>query len=229
MAIQPFVAPASLVNLSWPLLQPDELLEIGAREARPGREAVVRLWLTEGCPRAFERRPATWEQIRAWLASRLEICPKDITIVGSARIGFSMKSKTWGRQFSDQSDLDIAVVSATLFDVVVETFRLWLNEYDTGAVTPRDTTERMYWNANKVFGKTNIPRGFYDSNKLPTLDRYPVAQKITNAMWLLKSKLDRTPEAPRVRRASARIYRDWASLIARVSLNLRTAACAAAG
>ncbi len=229
MTIQPFVAPESLVGISWPRLQPDELLKIGGVEARPAREAFVRLWLTEGCPQVFERHPAIWEQVRAWLASRLQVCPKDITVVGSARIGFSLAPETWGRLFGEHSDLDVAVVSPALFGTVVETFRRWVDEYQSRTVTPRSATERACWDENRAFGERNIRLGFYDSNKLPTLDRYPVAQRIANAMWLLRSRLERTPDAPTVRHASARIYRDWVSLVARVSLNLKAAVRHASG
>lgn len=223
MTIQPFAAPESLVGVSWPRLQPDELLKIGGAEARAAREALVRLWLTEGCPQVFEGHPAIWEQIRAWLASRLQVCPKDITVVGSARIGFSLAPETWGRPFGGHSDLDVAVVSPAFFSTVVETFRRWIAEYDSGTVAPRHVTERAHWDENRAFGERNIRLGFYDSNKLPTLDRYPVAQRIANTMWHLRSRLEHTPGAPKVRHASARIYRDWASLVSRVSLNLKAA------
>jgi hypothetical protein len=145
-------------------------------------------------------------------------------MVGSARTGFSLAPKTWGRQFGDQSDLDIAIVSPALFADVEAAFRVWINDYKAGRVGPRSEIELEYWNANASLGDRSIALGFYDSNKLPTFDRYPIAKTIGNTMWLLKSKLESTPSAPRVRRASARIYRDWASLVTQVSLNLKTAA-----
>lgn len=166
-----------------------------------------------------------WEELRAWLGSRLKVCPKEITVLGSARTGFSLKPETWGHPFHAGSDLDLAVVSSALFTNVVETYQLWVDEYESGTVVPRGH-ERRYWDANRTFGQTNIPHGFYDLNKLPALDRYPIAKAIMNTMWLVKAKLERTPGAPSVRHASIRVYRDWASLVARVSLNLmRGLAC----
>ena len=179
------------------------------------------LWLTEGCPQAFKQHPAIWEEVRTWLASQLRICSKEITVVGSARFGFSLAPKTWGWPFTEKSDLDLAVVSSTLFSTVTETFHEWMNDYRLGNVSPRNDNERRFWEGNRAFGSKSIPHGFYDSDKLPTLHRYPVAKEIGNAMWLLKAKLDCTPESPKIKRASVRIYRDWMSLIARTSLNLK--------
>jgi len=221
MIIRPFETPESLAGVSWPRLQHAKLREIGTSGSRPAREALVRLWITEGCPYAFESRPAIWEQIRTWLAYHLQVCPKDITIVGSARTGFSLAPKTWGRPFGEISDLDIAVVSPVLFGKVVEAYNLWSSEYESGTVSPRNPIEKKHWDGNLAFGVRNIPLGFFDSKKLPTLDRYPIAQRIANAMWLMKSKLEQTPGIPRTQGVSARIYRDWASLVARISFNLK--------
>jgi hypothetical protein len=229
MPIQPFIAQESLISVSWPRPELDEVSKVGWVATRTAREAFVRLWLTEGCPEVFVGRPALWEEVRAWVGSRLEVCPKDITVVGSARFGFSLARTTWGRRFGEQSDLDLAIASPAFFETVVNVFRVWGDDYRCGVVSPRNVTEKEYWEDNKAFGEKHIPRGFFDSNKLPLLDRYPVAQRIGDVMWRLKAKLDCTPQSPRIRRASARVYRDWASLVARVSLNLRCAAPAGSG
>jgi hypothetical protein len=206
------------------LPRPDEILKIGTEGSRRAREAFVRLWLTEGCPQLFDRCPAIWEELRAWLGSFLKTCPKDITVLGSARVGFSLAPLSWGCKFTQASDLDLAIISTVLFKNVVGTYESWVHDYDSGAIAPRNDRERAYWDENRRFGQRNIPLGFYDSTKLPTFDRYPLAQKLGNAMWLLKTKLDRTSDAPKVRYASVRVYGDWACLVARVSSNVREAA-----
>ncbi len=42
--------------------------------------------------------------------------PKDITVVGSAKIGFSLSPHNFPRHFSDESDIDVVVVDEALFD-----------------------------------------------------------------------------------------------------------------
>ena len=88
---------------------------------------------------------------------------------------------------------------------------------------PRNNRERTLWDANLEFAERNIPRGFLDGRKIPNFDRYPVAQQINQAMWILLKKLEATPGAPTPRRASTRVFRDWQCFIDRASLNLHAA------
>jgi hypothetical protein len=94
-------------------------------------------------------------------------------------------------------------------------------------MTPRHQHERDLWEENLAFGERNIPHGFFDPNKVPNFDRYPVVRQVNQSMWALVKKLEVTPGAPRVRRASTRVYRDWQSFIERVSFNLMAALRAA--
>lgn len=187
-------------------------------------EKFVRLWLTEGTPYAFIRCPEIYEDLRRWLANRLNACPKDITVLGSARLGYSLKPEpNYGRPFGEKSDLDLALVSASTFEDFRKMFFNWEYDYDNGFVKPRNQKERGYWDENKIFGRMNLPRGFFDSNKLPNFDRYPVAQRVNHSLWCLKEKLKITPRAPEFKNASVRIYRDWKSLVCIVSYNLKWA------
>lgn len=189
---------------------------------RHTRDAVARLWLSEGLPCAFRDCPGVYEDIRGWMSSRLDVHPKQITLVGSARTGYSLAN--FGKQFGEHSDLDFCVVSAELFGSFSRVFDAFSEDYRSGVVQPRNERERMLWDENLRFGGRNIPQGFFDADKLPTFDRYPLAQRVGQTMWALKSKLEITPGAPRVRRASIRLYRDWRSFIERLTLNLRSVA-----
>jgi hypothetical protein len=58
-----------------------------------------------------------------WTAFRQEVVrgldgltEADIRIVGSARLGFSLRPRNHLREFREESDIDVAVVNATLFD-----------------------------------------------------------------------------------------------------------------
>jgi hypothetical protein len=218
---RPFEIEKGLRQLLDPHPTPDAFKSALIGLSRQSREEVVRLWLTKGIPFAFRSRPAVYENLRTWLGTRLDVGPKEITMVGSARIGFSMAGPTaFGRLFDENSDLDLCVVSRPQFEELAETFSRWRKDYLGDAVRPRSLRDKYHWDQNLVFGKRNLPLGFFDADKIPTLNRYPVVQRIQNSMWALKQKLLVTPDAPRPPRVSTRVYRSWEDLINRVSLNL---------
>jgi len=220
MSMKPLPVEARLLTLSSQYPESAFFREAVMQLSQHSRESLVRLWLTEGIPFAFRERPALYEAMRGWLGSFLRICPKEITLVGSGRIGFSLAPSQYGRMFSSESDLDLSVVSPSLFDNFSKSFTQWEADYKAGIVQPRGPRERFLWDENirKVPG--NFPKGFVDANKIPTWKRYPIAQTVGQAMWLLKRKLEITEGAPKVRNTSIRVYNSWRSLVARVSLNL---------
>lgn len=69
-----------------------------------------------GLPFSFANQPTLYQQMIDAISKGLQVPRGDICIVGSAKIGFSLSPDTFGRPFTDQSDLDIVVVSASLFD-----------------------------------------------------------------------------------------------------------------
>jgi hypothetical protein len=209
-------------QLSSPYPSPEELGAVLTRADSSTREIVARLWLTEGIPAAFLSCPAVYERVRGWLGTRLNVHPKEVTLIGSARSGYSLAGRAaFGRPFGEHSDLDLSVVSEDLFRRVTSAFAQFVVDYQDGVVLPRTAREHSLWRGNLDFGKHNIPKGFLDANKVPTFNRYPIAQNINQAMWLLRERLLATREAPQIRRASVRVFRDWRSLIARIALNLR--------
>lgn len=211
-------------RLSSPFPSPNELSAALAATSRSSREIVARLWLTEGLPSAFRTSPAAYEDIRGWLGARLNVHAKEITIIGSARLGYSLApAPRYGQPFDEKSDLDLSVISGELFQRVASAFDMFRADYNAGRVTSRSPHEERLWKANVDFGERNIPRGFFDPNKIPNFDRYAVVQLVNQSMWDLLRKLEATPGTPRVQRASTRVYRDWQSFVDRVSLNLKAA------
>lgn len=198
----------------------ERLREILRLASRAGRETLVRLWLTEGCPVAFLRCPAVYDAVRVWLGSQLGVHSKSITLLGSGRFGFSLRPPpVYGRAFNLSSDLDLSAVSSDLFNTLVELFQLFHEDYRIETITPRNG-ERAYWPENVKVGNANIAQGFIDVNKIPWRSRYLRAKQMGNTLWLLTEKLATTPNAPRPKRATLRVYRDWDALVMQVSRNL---------
>jgi hypothetical protein len=75
---QPFAVDPSL---SSPFPSPEELRQALSGATRHSREIVARLWLTEGFPSAFRTCPSVYEDVRGWLSSRLQVHPKEITLI----------------------------------------------------------------------------------------------------------------------------------------------------
>lgn len=184
------------------------------------REAFIRLWLTEGVPCAFHKSPILYEEMRIWIAAYLNICPKEVGLIGSARSGYAMGGcEKFGRPFGPKSDLDLCIVSETYFYKIQEEFNLFKQEYVSGVVVP-SPGEKKYWDENLEFGQRNFPRGFFDGNKIPTRSQYVTAICIDSAMRKLKQKIDETEGIRNVTKCTVRIYKDWKSLVGIVSLNL---------
>ncbi len=86
---------------------------------------VVKGYVFGGTPYVFRDRPETFGILRKHLREHLKVADENVTIVGSARIGFSLSPDTFPRQFSHRSDIDVLVVSETLFDDVWKTMLQW--------------------------------------------------------------------------------------------------------
>lgn len=76
---------------------------------------------SDAAPFVFDTDPSTWDAFRASLAAGLDVNAGDIRIVGSGRLGFSLKPGNNLRPFGDTSDIDVVVVNGRAFD------ELWLS------------------------------------------------------------------------------------------------------
>lgn len=182
----------------------------------------ARLWLTEGIPFAFQRKPIVYEAVRDHFAMLLHIDPKAVTVVGSTRMGFSLAPGKFGEPFGDHSDLDLLIVSSQLFSQFADEFERWRQDFLAKQIQPSNANEARYWDENAKWVPKNIYAGFIDGNKIPRRKPYPVARKVGDALFRLQCRVNSTADAPRFRKVSVRIYKDWPAVMKRVNLNLRT-------
>ena len=196
------------------------LINVAHEGGRQARIIIAQLWLTEGIPFAFSECPALYDSIRSWLGTKLDVHAKEISILGSARLGESLNPKKIGTPFNKASDLDLFVVSGKLFNQLRNEFNIWSNDYESGVIKPRHGREKGYWMDNKKRGPKLIDRGFIDAKMIPTWNRYQMSQKTANCMWQLVEKLNSTANSPKPREASIRCYNNWSSLIKCISFNL---------
>ncbi len=107
-----FITPAELIG------------RLAGEDYRP----LVDAYILRGTPYVFKESPVRYDTLRHELSRYLDVRETNLVLVGSARTGFSLSPDNFGRPFRDDSDLDMAVVSARLFDSV------WL---DLLHLTPR--------------------------------------------------------------------------------------------
>lgn len=218
--MEPFSIPDSLRKLTDPYPSWDVVLDAagGGHEARI---ALARLWISEGIPYAFRNCPALYESVRSWLSWFLDVCAKEIGMVGSGRIGTSLNPNKFGKRFSPCSDLDLTIVSRALFNNLKEEFRQWSFAYESGKVSGKSTEEEKYWRNNNKTVPRNIRAGFLDTKYIPNHKSYPITCRIEQSMFLLSEKLKCTPNAPVVKEASIRCYDSWDSFLRQNCLNLQ--------
>jgi len=218
--MQPFSTLPHFVDFREPYPPAADVARLCSVGGSQARITLARLWLSEGIPYAFRRNPALYEQIRAWIASRLRIDPKEITLIGSARLGQSLARDRFGAGFSEDSDLDFTTVSEALLERLASEFNAWAFAYENGSVLPNNEREKRFWDDNLTRGPIIIGRGFIDSKLIPLRDEYFWTREIGQTMYLLGEKLKVTPGAPVIRHADVRAYRNWDSFARQMTTTL---------
>ena len=127
-----------------------------------------------------------------------------------------------GRPFGPGSDLDLFVISETLFAAYRADFFTWRDDFRSGRVCASNAKEQGYWEENAEKAPANIKRGFIDVGlRIPSHLRYKTAQQTLDAMSKLVEKLKKTPRSPlTVKKATVRCYECWGAFVAQESLSL---------
>ena len=161
-----------------------------------------------------------YEAVREWMAMRLELNPKNLTMIGSGRIGYSVSPlPKFGREFGPESDLDFSAIDHKLFSDLVATYFEWESDVDSGRASPRNNRERGFWNDSLTRLPENIARGFIDPYKIPVWHKYRRIITIQDTLYLLGERLKVTPDAPNIKQVSVRVYKDWNSFFRQMCLN----------
>jgi hypothetical protein len=86
---------------------------------------VLQDYVFSGDPYAFSAQPNALPNLRAHVSRALSVDEKNIVVVGSAQVGFSLSPDNFPRRFTDGSDIDVVVVDERLFDTVWHTLLQW--------------------------------------------------------------------------------------------------------
>lgn len=216
----PFSPPTALNNFIEQYPEAHKIYDVAKNGGIKVRNALVRLWLSEGIPYAFKKNPALYEEIRVWIATKSNVDPKEISITGSARIGQSLAPAKLGKKFDENSDLDLFIISEDLFNRLRKDFNTWSFNFETERTKPANIRQEQFWKDTLTRGQSYFSRGFFDAKLIPAYKEYTCSYTIANTMWLLKEKLNITSDAPKISEASIRCYRFWGDFTRQVSINL---------
>jgi len=82
-------------SLKGQFLDPSSLKEVLPILTRGEQESIARQWISEGIPYFCQDSPMIYEEIRSWLGSKLDVEPKSIIVIGSAKMGFSLSGENF--------------------------------------------------------------------------------------------------------------------------------------
>lgn len=157
---------------------------------------VVRKHITYGNTQIISEE--NYYELKNQVSDYFKIHPSQVMIVGSGKLGFSIiekpkKNKLRYREFGDESDLDIAIVSEELFDSI------WTEVYDY-------FNSKGFW-YNKYQFTNYLFEGWIRPDKLPPDDKF----KLANDWWEFFRMLSNSNEfGPYQIRAG--LYKNWSFL-----------------
>jgi len=183
---------------------------------------ICRLWISEGTPFVFSGEPMMYEKVRGWIAKRLSIHPKELTLIGSARMGYSLAPPPrLGTAFGSHSDLDLVAISQDLFSRFEAEFQRFADDLETGRIIADTPFKEKLWpDIASDLKRTSEQRGFLDTWKIPYMERYPLAKRIGSTCWLLREKLCVSQNQYNITKTSLRVYKDFYSFVRQIRINL---------
>ena len=99
--------------------------------------------------------------LRSKVAKKFGLHPNEVLVVGSAKLGFSIAPDQEYNLFSDESDIDVALVSSKLFD------KYWNQVFSYKKENP-------YWNEDKFI--TYLFQGWIRPDKFPRSKLFPLGK-----------------------------------------------------
>ena len=168
-------------------------------------EDIVRGVVFDGLPHVFEGAPEAWQDLRARVAGGLDCQEDDILVIGSAKMGYSLAPRKFGQPFTDHSDIDVIVISATLFDEIWLSVIRW-HYRRRYRLPPSDRLWDQQRRGDLYWGYLN-PTGFQYRGLSRSRQLQP-AKRVSVTWFNVFQALGRIPTFAG-RRVGGRLYRSW--------------------
>ncbi|MEO8493930.1 MAG: hypothetical protein ABI614_02590 [Planctomycetota bacterium] len=163
---------------------------------------VIRKYITTGVPVTIDA--SVYFELRSRVAAKFEIHPNDVVVVGSSRLGFSLKQEKRFRP-NEPKDVDVAVVSEALFNAY------WEMVFDEVRFN-RDWATRSKKNRQFV---NSLFAGWITPQKLPNLPSFDRGRDWSECFANLTRE-----RVCGIRSINGRLYRDWKRLEAYQEIHL---------
>jgi len=182
----------------------------------------LRLWLLEGIPFAFQKLPMLYQYAREDIANQVGIAARNVTLIGSARTGYSLAPPPkFGRAFSPmESDLDVVIISSEVFTKLADEFNNWRSLYEHGVMLPTEP-EKKYWPSNALDVPKNLERGFIDTQKIPNRYEFETTRRINGLRTSIHRKLHLI-ENPLIKKITFRVYKNHVCAERQMMLNIES-------
>lgn len=155
-------------------------------------------------PYVFQPKPTAWDSFRDELIVLLGVSRSDVRVVGSGRLGFSIKPWNNFKSFGDKSDIDLVIVNANLFD------ELWLALLDAAYPRPPITEKLGGWlekRRNELYTGWLTPLKIKLDYRIVGLKARPVLD--FNTRWFNALKRAARHPTRRHEDITGRLYRTW--------------------
>ena len=114
-------------------------------------------------------------ELKSEVSHQFDVHPSEVIMVGSGKLGFSIAPTKRFQHFNDESDLDVAIISAELFDSV------WKDVFDLMA------GGEFLWHRAREF-KDYLFRGWIRPDKLPPANIFRFRQEWWNFFQRLENQ-----------------------------------------
>jgi len=143
-------------------------------------------------PICFNNKNTSWE-LREEIANYFNISVKRVEIVGSGKIGISLKEEQSGKAFDVKSDIDVLIVSNELMEDAWKDLLRMEFEYYKLTQPQREFIKECY---------ETIPRGFLSPERLPK------EIKFHEYWWRIFSNVSGKKKYD-YRKIRGRLFKDW--------------------
>ena len=175
-----------------PYLTKAELLKMLAERRH---NEVIEEHLIRGVPFVFRDRVEGYDKFVETLAGQFQTPKEDVSVIGSARLGFSINPDKFPAAFRPASDIDVVIVNAAKFD------KAWFEL--SGIGRRRFGMERKIQIAFQEHRENNIFFGFIVPDRLPGIVSF-------SPIWFFGLQLvGRQVREVADRKINGRLYRTW--------------------
>src|SRR5258706_15741350 len=156
--MKPFPLTDSAKRLSEVFPQSQTVRDVLGSLSRDEKLGFLRLWVSDGIPFAFRHVPLLYEAMRSYISRRLLVPPKVITMIGSARVGYSLSPlPDFGKAFGNHSNLDLSLVNEDVFQRLEADFHTWKTDWESEGRKPGKKRKSAICQENQNALRVKIP------------------------------------------------------------------------